>query len=81
LGVAGLTSHQLLTSTDFEPIHEVIHAQKFTEYCFGSPFTFTGELIDANALLYLRARYYHPALGVFTGLDPVEGSAGQNCPT
>ncbi len=39
---------------------------------FGSPFTFTGELLDANALLYLRARYYSPALGVFTGLDPVE---------
>jgi RHS repeat-associated protein len=39
---------------------------------FGSPFTFTGELTDANALLYLRARYYSPALGVFTALDPVE---------
>jgi RHS repeat-associated protein len=39
---------------------------------FGSPFTFTGELLDANDLLYLRARYYSPALGVFMGLDPVE---------
>jgi RHS repeat-associated protein len=39
---------------------------------FGSPFTFTGELLDANDLLYLRARYYNPALGVFTALDPVE---------
>jgi RHS repeat-associated protein len=39
---------------------------------FGSPFTFTGELLDANDLLYLRARYYSPALGVFTALDPVE---------
>ncbi len=34
---------------------------------------YTGELMDANALVYLRARYYHPGLGVFTGLDPVEG--------
>jgi RHS repeat-associated protein len=33
--------------------------------------------MDANALLYLRARYYSPALGVFTGLDPVEGDAQQ----
>jgi RHS repeat-associated protein len=41
---------------------------------FGSPFTFTGELLDANALLYLRARYYSPALGVFTGLDPLAGT-------
>jgi RHS repeat-associated protein len=39
---------------------------------FGSPFTFTGELRDANDLLYLRARYYSPALGVFPSLDPVE---------
>ncbi len=34
---------------------------------------YTGELMDANALVYLRARYYHPGLGVFTSLDPVEG--------
>jgi RHS repeat-associated protein len=33
---------------------------------------FTGEPLDANGLVYLRARYYHPGLGVFTGLDPVE---------
>jgi RHS repeat-associated protein len=39
---------------------------------FGSPFTFTGELSDANGLVYLRARYYSPALGVFPSLDPVE---------
>ena len=41
--------------------------------CFGSPFTFTGELLDANDLLYLRARYYSPALGAFTANDPAEG--------
>jgi uncharacterized protein RhaS with RHS repeats len=29
-------------------------------------------MADANDLVYLRARYYHPGLGVFTGLDPVE---------
>ena len=33
---------------------------------------FTGEPTDGNALLYLRARYYAPRLGVFTGLDPLE---------
>jgi RHS repeat-associated protein len=41
---------------------------------FGSPFTFTGELLDANDLLYLRARHYNSALGVFTALDPEEGN-------
>jgi RHS repeat-associated protein len=44
---------------------------------FGSPFTFTGELLDANDLLYLRARYYNPALGVFTALDPLEGDTAR----
>jgi RHS repeat-associated protein len=33
--------------------------------------------MDANALLYLRARYYRPALGVFPSLDPVEGNVQQ----
>jgi RHS repeat-associated protein len=41
---------------------------------FGFPFTFTGEMVDANDLVYLRARYYHPGLGVFPSLDPVEGN-------
>ncbi len=40
---------------------------------FGLPFAFTGEPTDANGLVYLRARYYSPALGVFPNLDPVEG--------
>jgi RHS repeat-associated protein len=43
----------------------------------GFPFSFTGEMVDANDLVYLRARYYHPGLGVFTGLDPVEGDVAQ----
>lgn len=34
---------------------------------------FTGEMTDANDMLYLRARYYAPSIGVFTGLDPFEG--------
>jgi len=39
---------------------------------FGTPFTFTGEMVDGNGLVYLRARYYDPGLGVFPSLDPVE---------
>jgi RHS repeat-associated protein len=35
-------------------------------------------MADANALLYLRARYYNPALGVFTTLDPAEGKVQQS---
>src|SRR5262245_48165414 len=39
-----------------------------------TPFGFTGEYTDPTTeLLYLRARYYSPQLGVFTALDPLEG--------
>ena len=36
-------------------------------------FGFTGEMTDANGLVYLRARYYDPNVGVFASLDPFEG--------
>ncbi len=70
----GLNSARLVV----DDTAQVVSYQSYTpigvplEDEFGSPFTFTGELLDANALLYLRARYYTPALGVFTGLDLVE---------
>ncbi|MCC6976655.1 MAG: RHS repeat-associated core domain-containing protein [Anaerolineae bacterium] len=35
-------------------------------------FGFTGEVTDTSGLVYLRARYYVPELGVFPSLDPVE---------
>jgi RHS repeat-associated protein len=40
---------------------------------YGAGFGFTGEQTDENGQLYLRARYYNPALGVFPSLDPFEG--------
>jgi RHS repeat-associated protein len=40
-------------------------------------FGYTGEETDAGSLLYLRARYYDPATGMFLGRDPVEGEMGQ----
>jgi len=39
----------------------------------GSAFGFTGEQTDANNLIYLRARYYSPALGIFQSKDPFAG--------
>jgi RHS repeat-associated protein len=33
---------------------------------------FTGEPTDSNALVYLRGRYYHPGIGQFINLDPLE---------
>jgi RHS repeat-associated protein len=38
---------------------------------------FTGEYGLPGGLLHLRARNYHPALGVFTALDPFEGMMGR----
>ncbi len=38
---------------------------------------FTGELTDGNGLVYLRARYYNPLMGVFSGIDPEEGAIQQ----
>lgn len=34
---------------------------------------FTGEMTDPSGLLYLRARYTNPSLGMFLTRDPVEG--------
>jgi RHS repeat-associated protein len=39
-----------------------------------SPFGYTGEL-TANGLVYLRARWYHPATGIFTARDPWAGDS------
>jgi RHS repeat-associated protein len=35
-----------------------------------SSFGFTGEQVDANGLVYLRARYYQPGMGRFLNMDP-----------
>ncbi len=39
---------------------------------FGT-YGFTGEPTDANGLVYDRARYYVPGIGMFASLDPFEG--------
>ena len=43
----------------------------------GTPYGFTGELVDGGGLLDLRARRYSAALGVFASLDPFEGMRDQ----
>ena len=59
---------------------DIIAAQQYSPY--GVPFTplpetdfgFTGEMTDDNDLVYLRARYLDPGMGVFASLDPQEGN-------
>ena len=41
----------------------------------GMSYEFTGEPKDSDGLLYLRERYLNTQLGIFTGIDPFEGSA------
>ena len=36
-------------------------------------FGFTGEQTDPSGLVYLRARYMNPQLGMFLSKDPVAG--------
>jgi len=38
-----------------------------------TPIGFTGEYMDGNGQIYLRARYYDPSIALFTALDPFEG--------
>jgi len=39
---------------------------------YGEGFGFTGEQTDANGSVFLRARYYEPAMGTFIKRDPAE---------
>jgi RHS repeat-associated protein len=59
----------VLESRNYDPYGELFGATGSSQTSYG----FTGEPTDDNGLLYLRARYYNPAAGVFTALDPFEG--------
>jgi RHS repeat-associated protein len=61
-----------LESRHYSPYGEPISATGANQ----TPFGFTGEPTDGNGLVYLRARYYNPSLGVFPSLDPLEGRFG-----
>ncbi|MCC6973579.1 MAG: hypothetical protein IT322_06175 [Anaerolineae bacterium] len=62
--------------------HCIVSVEDNTPPTYGDPFGgsgttqtgfgFTGEVTDASGVVYLRARYYVPTLGVFPSLDPVE---------
>lgn len=41
-----------------------------------SPFAYTGEATDANGMVYLRSRYYNPAMGRFMNRDTFPGFLG-----
>lgn len=62
-------SLSVLESRLYEPYGKSFGTSGTSQTVYG----FTGEQTDVNSQVYLRARYYNPSIGVFTGLDPVEG--------
>ncbi len=58
------------TTHNYDPYGNYIGTAPTTTY-----FGFTGEQTDPNDMLFLRARYYNPALATFSSLDPFEGTA------
>jgi RHS repeat-associated protein len=60
----------ILLAKSYTPYGEVL----FTVGGGTSPFAYTGEQIDPNGLVYLRARYYQPADGRFLSRDTWGGN-------
>jgi RHS repeat-associated protein len=61
-------SGNVLTARSFDPYGVPLDGNG------GSPFGYTGEQTDATGLVFLRARYMQPALGMFLSHDPWEGN-------
>ncbi len=71
----------------YTPWGQINHRVNVTGTPHDTPFLFTGffgNQTDANGLLHMRARYYHPRLGRFLNADPAQegmnwyGYAGGN---
>jgi RHS repeat-associated protein len=60
-------SGEIQLSERYEPYGEVL----FSAGSATSSFGFTGEMVDTNGLIYLRARYYAPYLNQFIQPDPI----------
>jgi RHS repeat-associated protein len=60
----------VITETrNYAPYGSVLSQSGTSQTVYG----FAGEQIDPSGLSYNRARYYNPAMGTFTALDPFEG--------
>ncbi len=59
----------------YTPWGQINHRVNITGMPYDTPFLFTGffgNQTDANGLLHMRARYYHPRLGRFLNADPAQ---------
>jgi RHS repeat-associated protein len=59
----------LLRTQDYEPYGSVLNSSGSGQSAYG----FAGEQIDTTGLIYLRARYMQPTLGIFLTRDPWSG--------
>jgi len=64
---------QILLAQSYEPFGDVLE----TYGADGSTYGFTGQMVDENGLVYLRARYYDTGTGRFFTKDPWNGSPTQ----
>ncbi len=64
-------SGNVLLSKSYEPYGSVLNSQGTAT----SIFAYAGEQVDTTGLIFLRARYMSPRLGVFLSRDPWEGDA------
>ena len=64
---------QILRAQSYEPFGDVLE----TYGADGSTYGFTGQMVDENGLVYLRARYYDTGTGRFFTKDPWNGSPNQ----
>jgi RHS repeat-associated protein len=58
---------QLLLAQSFDPFGNVLEQAGAGQSIFG----YTGEQVDPSGLVYLRARYYDPAVGRFLSADSI----------
>jgi RHS repeat-associated protein len=64
-------SGNVLTARSFDPYGVPLDGNG------GSPFGYTGEQTDVTGLVFLRARYMQPGLGMFLSRDPWGGTANR----
>ncbi|MEZ4666799.1 MAG: RHS repeat-associated core domain-containing protein [Anaerolineae bacterium] len=63
----------VLESRNYDPFGAGFGNKGTSQTAYG----FTGEQTDGTGQVYLRARYYNPSIGIFTGLDPFGGIASR----
>lgn len=64
-------SGNIILTQDYEPLGDVLHSSGNGQSVYG----FTGEERDQSGLIFLRARYMQPGLGIFLTEDTMPGIA------